>query len=576
MTDGILLAELQRDRDLRRYDTIVIDEAHERSLNIDFILGYLKSLLPRRPDLRVVVTSATIDPTRFAEHFATDAAGRRVREVPVLEVSGRTYPVEVRYRPLVETDEEGRVVADRDQVTGICEAVEELWTETPPGHPAPDILVFLSGEREIRDAADALAAMDLPQTEVLPLYARLSAAEQHRVFRRAAGRRVVLATNVAETSLTVPGIGYVVDTGTARISRYSQRTKVQRLPIEPVSQASAAQRAGRCGRLAPGTCIRLYSEDDHDGRPAFTEPEVQRTSLASVILQMTSLGLGDLARFPFVDPPDSRQVADGVRLLEELHALRPRADTSPGDRRGGARLTAYGRTLARLPLDPRLGRMLVEAGRLGCTREVLPVVAALSIQDPRERPADRQAQADSAHARFRHEHSDFATLLRLWRYVRERCPAAPSGGCAGRSSCTTCGCGSGRTCTPSCARRAARRASTRTWRRPPGTASRTGTACTRRCSPGCSRTWASATRCAATTSARAARTSPSRPARRCFDGSPTSSWPRSSSRPAGSGRAPWPASTRGGPRSSVPTSSSGPTASRGGRAARARRWRPSA
>ena len=305
MTDGILLAEMQRDRDLRRYDTIIIDEAHERSLNIDFILGYLKQLLPRRPDLKVVVTSATIDPVRFATHFATDERGQVVREVPVIEVSGRTYPVELRYRPLVELHPDGRhVVAERDQVTGVVEAVEELWTEAPPSPEATDILAFFSGEREIRDAADALNALKLPNTEVLPLFARLSAAEQHRVFHRSGGRRIILATNVAETSLTVPGIGYVVDTGTARISRYSQRTKVQRLPIEPVSRASAAQRAGRCGRVAPGVCIRLYSEEDFEARPEFTEPEIQRTSLAAVILQMTSLGLGDVARFPFVDPPD--------------------------------------------------------------------------------------------------------------------------------------------------------------------------------------------------------------------------------------------------------------------------------
>ena len=421
MTDGILLNEMQRDRDLRRYDTIILDEAHERSLNIDFILGYLKQLLPRRPDLKVLVTSATIDPDRFARHFATDERGEVVREVPVIEVSGRTYPVEVRYRPLVELHPDGRhVVAERDQVTGVVEAVEELWTEAPPSPEATDILVFFSGEREIRDAADALGALRLPNTEVLPLFARLSAAEQHRVFHRGSSRRIILATNVAETSLTVPGIGYVVDTGTARISRYSQRTKVQRLPIEPVSRASAAQRAGRCGRVAPGVCIRLYSEEDHEARPEFTEPEIQRTSLASVILQMTSLGLGDVTRFPFVDAPDARQVADGVRLLEELGAFS--TDDQPrGRHRGrGRRLTASGRTLARLPLDPRLARMVVEAGRLGCTREVLVIVAALSIQDPRERPVDKEAQADQSHARFTNDRSDFASLHTLWRYLKDQ------------------------------------------------------------------------------------------------------------------------------------------------------------
>ncbi|MBM6404139.1 ATP-dependent RNA helicase HrpA [Phycicoccus sp. CSK15P-2] len=418
MTDGILLSELQRDRDLRRYDAVVIDEAHERSLNIDFILGYLKQLLPRRPDLKVVITSATIDPERFARHFGTDDRGETVREVPVVEVSGRTFPVEVRYRPLVELDPDGRhVVAEKDQTQGVVEAVEELWTEAPPSPEATDILVFFSGEREIRDAAEALTALRLPNTEVLPLFARLSAAEQHRVFRRGGGRRIVLATNVAETSLTVPGIGYVVDTGTARISRYSQRTKVQRLPIEPVSRASASQRAGRCGRVAPGVCIRLYSEEDHDARDEFTEPEIQRTSLASVILQMTSLGLGDVARFPFVDPPDARQVADGVRLLEELGAFST-DERGPGRHRGrGRRLTPTGRTLARMPLDPRLARMVVEAGRLGCTREVLVLVAALSIQDPRERPADKEAQADQQHARFTDDRSDFAAYLSLWRYL---------------------------------------------------------------------------------------------------------------------------------------------------------------
>ncbi len=421
MTDGILLNEMQRDRMLRKYDTIIIDEAHERSLNIDFILGYLKQLLPRRPDLKVVITSATIDPEKFAAHFA-DATGE---PAPVIEVSGRTYPVEVRYRPLVDPD---RPDAERDQVTGVCEAVEELWTEARGGDGGgQDILVFLSGEREIRDTADALESMSLPQTEVVPLFARLSAAEQHRVFASHAGRRVVVATNVAETSLTVPGIRYVVDAGTARISRYSQRTKVQRLPIEPVSQASANQRAGRCGRLADGVCIRLYSDEDYESRPEFTEPEILRTSLASVILQMTALGLGDVARFPFVDPPDPRQVADGVRLLEELQAFEteyaagsPEPGTAPRRRGGGHRLTAYGRMLARLPVDPRLGRMLIEAGRLGCTREALVVVAALSMQDPRERPADKQTQADQSHARFRDEHSDFISLLNLWGYLKEQ------------------------------------------------------------------------------------------------------------------------------------------------------------
>lgn len=446
MTDGILLNEMQRDRDLKRYDTIIIDEAHERSLNIDFILGYLKQLLPRRPDLKVIVTSATIDPERFARHFATDEHGHVVRAVPILEVSGRTFPVEVRYRPLVDLTPDGKgVVAERDQVSGVVEAVEELWTEIPPGSDATDILVFFSGEREIRDAHDALSALNLPGTEVLPLYARLSAAEQHRVFHRSGKRRIILATNVAETSLTVPGTGFVVDTGTARISRYSQRTKVQRLPIEPISKASAAQRAGRCGRVAEGVCIRLYSEEDFEARPDFTEPEIQRTSLASVILQMTALGLGDVSRFPFVDAPDAKQVADGVRLLEELgafssddsetsadgrssgtssatsHASARRKGRGAGGHRGrGRRLTAYGRTMARLPVDPRLGRMLIEAGKRGCTREVLVMVAALSIQDPRERPVDKQTQADQQHARFKDPSSDFATYLNLWTYLKQQ------------------------------------------------------------------------------------------------------------------------------------------------------------
>jgi len=403
MTDGILLTEMRRDRDLRRYDTIIIDEAHERSLNIDFILGYLKQLLPRRPDLKVIITSATIDPQRFSQHF---------NNAPIIEVSGRTYPVEVRYRPLGgETSND-----DRDQVTAICEAVEELWTEHRGS--AGDILVFLSGEREIRDAADALTGMSMPHTEILPLYARLSAAEQHRVFGQHTGRRVVLATNVAETSLTVPGIRYVVDAGTARISRYSQRTKVQRLPIEPISQASASQRAGRCGRVADGICIRLYSQEDFEARPEFTDPEILRTNLASVILQMTSLGLGDIARFPFLDPPDSRQIADGVRLLEELQAIEPASGRADNDPR--KRLTAYGRKIAQLPLDPRLARMVLESEGNGALREVLIIVAALSIQDPRERPRDKQQQADERHRRFADEHSDFASLLNLWNYIKEQ------------------------------------------------------------------------------------------------------------------------------------------------------------
>jgi ATP-dependent helicase HrpA len=403
MTDGILLAEMQRDRDLRRYDTIIIDEAHERSLNIDFILGYLKQLLPRRPDLKVIITSATIDPQRFSKHFDN---------APIIEVSGRTYPVEVRYRPLVgETQDD-----DRDQVTSICEAVEELWTENR-GLNSGDILVFLSGEREIRDAAEALNAMTMPHTEILPLYARLSAAEQHRVFGRHTGRRVVLATNVAETSLTVPGIRYVVDAGTARISRYSQRTKVQRLPIEPISRASASQRAGRCGRVADGICIRLYSEEDFQARPEFTDPEILRTNLASVILQMTSLGLGDIARFPFLEPPDSRQITDGVRLLEELQAIHPASERANDPRK---RLTEYGRKIAALPVDPRLARMVLEAEGNGAVHEVLIIVAALSIQDPRERPMEKRQQADEQHRRFADEHSDFIAWLNLWNYLKEQ------------------------------------------------------------------------------------------------------------------------------------------------------------
>ncbi len=441
MTDGILLAEIQRDRLLLRYDTIILDEAHERSLNIDFLLGYLRDLLPRRPDLKVIVTSATIEPERFAAHFATlaqrsDKHGATLppqtsgpsRGAPIVEVSGRTYPVEIRYRPL-EPDVTAVAAADvadgddsadsadsaddpdhdvthrtetRDQTQAIADAIRELESE-PPG----DVLVFLSGEREIRDIADALD--DLRNTEILPLYARLSTAEQQRVFEPHTGRRVVLATNVAETSLTVPGVHYVIDPGTARISRYSRRTKVQRLPIEPISQASAAQRAGRCGRTADGVCIRLYSKRDFDARPRYTDPEILRTNLAAVILQMAALKLGDVADFGFLDPPDRRSIRDGVVLLQELGAF---------DQDGV--LTDVGRRLAQLPVDPRIGRMILQSQQESCVREVLVIAAALSIPDPRERPADREDAARQKHARFSDEHSDFISYLNLWRYLREQ------------------------------------------------------------------------------------------------------------------------------------------------------------
>jgi ATP-dependent helicase HrpA len=539
MTDGILLAEIQRDRMLRRYDTLIIDEAHERSLNIDFLLGYLKQLLPKRPDLKVIITSATIDPELFARHFRDENG----TPAPIVEVSGRSYPVEVRYRPLSlevpatsnDLDDEDTEVVDRDPTDAIGDAVRELLAEGDG-----DILVFLSGEREIRDTTDSLRDMRLPRIEILPLYARLSAAEQHRVFEPHTGRRVVLATNVAETSLTVPGIRYVIDPGTARISRYSLRTKVQRLPIEPISQASARQRSGRCGRVADGIAIRLYSEDDFDARPQFTEPEILRTNLAAVILQMTALGLGDIEIFPFVEPPDGRAIRDGIALLEELGALNRRAGsggrvnsdrpTNPGGRTnaggpihpderinasrpaastgradedgrpdpadsgrrpdadlrpdtssrpnageyldagertdadspanlggraertdvdvrasggrtdagrqtdasgqampgkraevpGGLALTAVGRDMAQIPVDPRMARMLVEAQRGGCLADVLVIVAALSIQDVRERPVDHQQAADTKHARFTVEGSDFLSYLRLWDYLREQ------------------------------------------------------------------------------------------------------------------------------------------------------------
>ncbi|HXZ69282.1 MAG TPA: ATP-dependent RNA helicase HrpA, partial [Streptosporangiaceae bacterium] len=387
MTDGILLTELAKDRRLERYDTLIIDEAHERSLNIDFILGYLRQLLPNRPDLKVIITSATIDPERFAEAFGG---------APIIEVSGRTYPVEVRYRPIEPEADQGQAILD---------AIDELSGEGPG-----DILVFLSGEREIRDTADLLAGRE--RLEVLPLYSRLSAAEQHRVFERrqasAYTRRVVLATNVAETSLTVPGIHYVIDPGTARISRYSRGTKVQRLPIEPISQASANQRKGRSGRTADGICIRQYSREDFESRPEFTEPEILRTNLASVILQMAAIGLGDIPAFPFIDPPDARNIADGLTLLAELNAF------------SGGKITGLGRRLARLPVDPRIGRMILEADRNGCVREVLIIASALSIQDPRERPADAQQAADDKHRRFADPDSDFTAYLNLWDYLAER------------------------------------------------------------------------------------------------------------------------------------------------------------
>ena len=421
MTDGILLAEIGRDRLLSAYDTIIIDEAHERSLNIDFLLGYLVELLPRRPDLKVIITSATIDPQRFSRHF---------RDAPVVEVSGRTYPVEVRYRPYGLPDEEsddddpdspprrrpGQPAAEAtDQATAICQAVDELAREKDG-----DVLVFLSGEREITDTAEVLRghlAGSRTPTEVLPLYGRLSAADQHRVFSSHLGRRIVLATNVAETSLTVPGIRYVVDPGTARISRYSSRTKVQRLPIEKISRASAGQRAGRCGRVADGICIRLYDEDDFLARPEFTDPEIARTSLASVILQMASLDLGDIASFPFIEPPDSRQITDGITVLDELGALAKTA----GDSR--VRLTDIGRSLAALPVDPRYARMIVEADRLGCLREVLVITAALAIQDVREYPLEERDKATAAHSRFVDPNSDFIAIINLWQYLADQAKA---------------------------------------------------------------------------------------------------------------------------------------------------------
>ena len=400
MTDGILLAEMQRDRFLNKYDTIIIDEAHERSLNIDFLLGYLKRLLPKRPDLKVIITSATIDPESFAEHFAQPDG----TPAPIIEVSGRTYPVEIRYRPL-EFEAGGKLV-DQDPLDGLTEAIEELMAEGDG-----DILCFFPGERDIRDAMEAIEAKKWKNVEVAPLFGRLSNQEQHRVFSNHRGRRIVLATNIAETSLTVPGIRYVVDTGTARISRYSTRTKVQRLPIEPISQASANQRSGRCGRVADGIAIRLYSEQDFQSRPEFTDPEILRTNLASVILQMVSLKLGDIDQFPFLQPPEFKAIRDGLNLLHELGALQ--------DKHEKPALTEIGRNLARIPLDPRMARMLIEAHTNGCLHDVIVIVAAMTIQDVRERPLEYQAQADQAHARFKDKTSDFLSMLKLWDYIKQ-------------------------------------------------------------------------------------------------------------------------------------------------------------
>lgn len=403
MTDGILLAEIQHDRYLNQYDTLIIDEAHERSLNNDFILGYLKQILHKRPDLKVIITSATIDVERISKHF---------NNAPIIEVSGRTFPVEVRYRPIVEEEEQ-------DQLQGILNAVDELQSEG-----RGDILIFMNGEREIRDTADALQKQELRFTEILPLYARLSAEEQQRIFKPSGLNRIILATNVAETSLTIPNIKYVIDTGTARISRYSYRTKVQRLPIEPISQASANQRKGRCGRVSEGICIRLYSEEDFNSRPPFTDPEILRTNLASVILQMTSLGLSDIASFPFVDAPDSRQIQDGIRLLEELQAIKLRShnDGTSVDARTSRKwtLTPIGKQLALLPIDPRLGRMVIEAAKNGSLHEVMMIVSALSIQDPRERPQKKQQSADDKHRRFADQNSDFLAFVNLWKFIQEQ------------------------------------------------------------------------------------------------------------------------------------------------------------
>jgi len=392
MTDGILLAETQGDPYLEQYDTIIIDEAHERSLNIDFLLGYLKQLLPKRPELKLIITSATIDPQRFSRHF---------NDAPMLMVSGRTYPVETRYRPLISEDPDEE---DMHAEEAILAAVDEVSREGPG-----DVLVFLTGEREIRETAEALRKHHPPETEILPLYARLSADEQMKVFKPHGRRRIVLATNVAETSLTVPGIRYVIDPGHARISRYNARNKVQRLPIEPISRASADQRKGRCGRVGPGVCVRLYSEEDFNTREEFTPPEILRTNLASVILQMKSLRLGEIQDFPFIEPPDYRQIKDGYQTLHELGAIDE-----------NNQLTPLGGMLARLPIDPRIGRMVLAAREEGCLDDVLVIASALTVQDPRERPLDMQQAADEAHSKWRDENSDFIGYLHLWRWFEEK------------------------------------------------------------------------------------------------------------------------------------------------------------
>jgi ATP-dependent helicase HrpA len=389
MTDGILLAETQHDRFLDAYDTIIIDEAHERSLNIDFLLGYLHRLLPKRPDLKLIITSATINPQQFSQHF---------HDAPIIEVSGRTYPVDVLYRPLQSEDDPD--AEDIEMEEALLAAVDELWREQGPG----DVLIFQTGERDIRETAEALRKHHPPGVEIMPLYSRLSADEQMRVFQPHRKPRIVLATNVAETSLTVPGIKYVIDPGYARISRYNPRTKVQRLPVERISGASADQRKGRCGRVSAGVCIRLYSEADFLSRPQFTDPEILRTSLASVILQMKSLHLGDLHEFPFIEPPDYRAVRDGYQTLFELGAVEPERNE----------LTPVGRALARLPIDPRIGRMILAAADEDCLDEVLIIASALSVQDPRERPLDQQQAADEAHRKFKDERSDFLGYLKLW------------------------------------------------------------------------------------------------------------------------------------------------------------------